>query len=337
MNAVLSANATGGDAYGWIDCCLQRWLLIWTADPPSHTRTFQWASTPLASISGPGMVVHDDTKQYYLTASDADGNLSYLQMYYSNIATPNNWFQTGGNISCVGSSCSTMANFTTSQVSESFGNFYLVVNAYNNNGLWCSGNITISNTDLWGNPLYIPQARNCGINNSALQVTILARTISGSVTEVDLIGCRWPHTAGTYTGISYQWGSNLQTPGTPWRNAFEAGISDWNAAPTKLYYYYSSSGAVTIDTYYLDDGYAGKSPSSCNGSTTVGFQVLGNTFYNVATNNQRHAIATHELGHGQSVGHISNLVVAVMGNNPDGNVYYYPQQADNALINQVYP
>lgn len=157
-----------------------------------------------------------------------------------------------------------------------------------------------------------------------------------SVPEVDIPPCRWPHNVGTYTGISYKWGNRLQTPGTLWRIAFESAISDWSGAPTKLYFYYSSSGTTIFNTYSMQDGRGGYASIACSGSTTTGVSVFGNVYYDPGNNNIRHAYAGHETGHAQSIGHIACCEIALMGNNPDPNIYFTPQQIDIALVNQIY-
>ena len=54
--------------------------------------------------------------------------------------------------------------------------------------------------------------------------TIYLPLAFNSVTEIDIPMCRWPHALHQFTTIYFQWGTNLQTPVTPWCKAFEAGI-----------------------------------------------------------------------------------------------------------------
>jgi hypothetical protein len=155
--------------------------------------------------------------------------------------------------------------------------------------------------------------------------------------EVDAPPCRWSRTPGGYVAIAYKWGSRLQTPGTSWRVAFEAATSDWTALPTKVYFYYSSNGPTIINTYYANDGYGGYAQPYCNGTVTSRYEIYGNSYYSHTTN-EYHAYAGHETGHGQSIGHISNAgVIALMGFNPNPNVYYTPQPSDTNFVNQIYP
>ncbi|MBU1662124.1 MAG: hypothetical protein KKD28_11710 [Chloroflexi bacterium] len=155
------------------------------------------------------------------------------------------------------------------------------------------------------------------------------------LTEVDIPPCRWHHNIGSYTWISYKWGRNLWKPGV-WRSAFEAAISDWNGVSTKIYFYSSSSGPTTFNTYSADDGYGGYAQPFCSGTTTVKYEVWGNSYYSHTTN-EYHAYAGHETGHGQSIGHLSGSMIALMGFNPDPNIYYTPQQPDIDLVDQIYP
>lgn len=145
-------------------------------------------------------------------------------------------------------------------------------------------------------------------------------------------GCRW----NNYS-IAYKWGPNLQTPGTSWRTAFEAAVVDWNILPAKFYFYYSSSGNVTFQTYSADDHYGGYAVPHCNDKVTIGYDVYGNTYYS-HTVNIYHAYAGHETGHSQSIGHLADQsVIALMGYNPDPETYFTPQQSDIDFVNTIYP
>lgn len=160
------------------------------------------------------------------------------------------------------------------------------------------------------------------------------------VPEYDIPPCRWPHQTGHLLGIAYNWGNYLQTPGTPWRIAFGAAVSDWSTQQTKVYFYQSNSGTVILNTYDQVGGPAGYAQPYCQGTTTVGYDAVGNLEgdYNGQTDNQRHAEAGHETGHSQGLGHIEGYAgIALLGYNPDNNVYYVPQQLDVSLVNQVYP
>lgn len=156
-----------------------------------------------------------------------------------------------------------------------------------------------------------------------------------AVTEEWTPPCRWDP-PGYYVLIHYKWGDNLQYPGSAWRNAFEAAIADWQSH-TKAAFYYTSSGSVTFNTYWADDGAGGHCHMYCNGSVMTGALAEGN-LYPVMTQNQRQAYGAHETGHTLGLGHLSQGDgIAIMGYNPDGNVYYTVRQPDIDYINQVYP
>jgi hypothetical protein len=157
------------------------------------------------------------------------------------------------------------------------------------------------------------------------------------VPEYDVPPCRWPHTYGGYDARYYKWGNYLQTPGTAWRNAFESAIIDWNNAPTKLTFLYSINGSIMINLYYQQDGLGGYAVPLCGETNTIGYYVFGNGLTDTGNPNIRHSTAGHELGHSLGIGHISGYDIALMGYNPDPNIYYTPQPIDIALVNQVYP
>ena len=155
--------------------------------------------------------------------------------------------------------------------------------------------------------------------------------------EADAPPCRWSRTPGGYVAIAYKQGDRLQTPGSLWRIAFEAAVSDWSGSQTKVYYYYSTNGPTIINTYYANDGYGGYAQPYCNGTVTTQYEIYGNSYYS-HTSNEYHAYAGHETGHGQSIGHISNPgVIALLGYNPNPNIYYTPQPSDVNFVNQIYP
>ncbi len=153
--------------------------------------------------------------------------------------------------------------------------------------------------------------------------------------------CRWQRNYGSNDiSIFYKWGSNLQTPGGDWRIAFESGISDWNNTHTQISFYEHIWGNVILNTYTLNDGLGGYAVPHCNGTVTTGYDVYGNQYTDQSygwTTNMRHAYAGHETGHSQSIGHIVSSAIALMGNNPDNNVYFTPQPIDINFVKQIYP
>lgn len=165
--------------------------------------------------------------------------------------------------------------------------------------------------------------------------------LSRWVVETDAPGCRWPHALGTVTVVSFSWGTSLQTPGLPWRIAFESAVADWNSSPTKMLFIYSPDGAVRFNTYSAQDGLGGISYPYCgSANNTFGYSVWGNLYYDSLysySTATRLSTTSHEAGHSLSLGHISDVKIALLGYNPDTNIYYRPQPLDVILTNQVYP
>lgn len=157
------------------------------------------------------------------------------------------------------------------------------------------------------------------------------------IEEISLPGCRWSRTPGGFIAISYKWGDRLQVPGSSWRSAFEAAANDWTSLSTKAYFYYSPSSLNIFNTYNADDGNGGYAVGYCYGTETSHYEMLGNSYYNRTTNQYR-AYANHEVGHGQSIGHIANPgLISIMGYNPDPDTFYRPQYSDVVFVNQIYP
>lgn len=167
--------------------------------------------------------------------------------------------------------------------------------------------------------------------------TVYLPLVYKSVPETDSPQCRWNHTPGEWTSIFYKWGSNLQLPGSLYRNAFEASIADWSYLPTKIFFYFSSDGTTIIDTYSMQDNQSGYANITCIGSKTKNIKVYGNLFYEPFNDNIRRAYTGHEIGHAQSIGHILSDEISLMGHNPDPNIYFTPQQIDIDLIVHIYP
>jgi hypothetical protein len=156
-----------------------------------------------------------------------------------------------------------------------------------------------------------------------------------AVPEIDVPSCRWPHISGYGLHVGYKWGDRLQSPGSLWRNAFEDGLLEWNDTPTLVSYYY-------INTYDADDDRRGLTILGCQGETTILIEAYGNIFYDIGDNYtviQRRGIATHELGHGFSVGHIPIDMALLYHETPLSffDTIYVPQPLDILLMNQVYP
>ncbi len=157
------------------------------------------------------------------------------------------------------------------------------------------------------------------------------------VTETFVPPCRLAHDIGTLTGISFRWGDNLQNPNSNWRYAFESALSNWNVSPTMIYFFNHIDGTTSIDTYTFDDGKGGYTDWFCEGGVSAGSNVFANTFYEYNNSNMRQAVAGHELGHAQYIGHVDSTEIALMGNNPNPEIYFTAQSIDISLVNQIYP
>lgn len=148
------------------------------------------------------------------------------------------------------------------------------------------------------------------------------------------------HMSGTLTTINYDWGSYLQYQNNPWRMAATSSIWDWNAKSSRIDYSWGNDETVLIDLYY--DSSPGSEGGICvwyfNSSYLIYAEVLQNSYYSWYSTNQMRSATGHELGHGLGLGHILNTdTIALMGNNPDTNLYFMPQLADIYLLNIVYP
>ncbi|MGQ9684123.1 MAG: hypothetical protein ACUVX9_16455 [Anaerolineae bacterium] len=148
--------------------------------------------------------------------------------------------------------------------------------------------------------------------------------------------CRWYYGGGPFS-IYYHWGSNLQTPGSWWRVAFEQAVADWNSQPIKPSLIYHEQGAVRLNTYWAEDESAGRTSCTCQGGYTSACTSEGNIYHDPGSPDQYRAVAGHELGHSLSVSHISDQIIVLLGYNPDNSRYYVPQNGDRFYVNQKHP
>ncbi len=166
------------------------------------------------------------------------------------------------------------------------------------------------------------------------------------VPETDIPSCRWAFNPGQILYITYKWGDRLQSPGALWRNAFETGLNSWNYTSTPVWYYFDNSSANIVNTYDDETNNRGITYITCivNGPT-LKVEVLGNVWWDDHddyTVEQRRGIATHELGHGLSIGHIPNdypfpsLMYKITPLDFFSTIYD-PQPSDISLVNQIYP
>jgi len=144
--------------------------------------------------------------------------------------------------------------------------------------------------------------------------------------------CHWPHTIGATDTRNYDWGPQLATPGTAWRNAFQTAIQSWNSAGTNFVLFENAAlSNITMDLANVPNGDSGLTFISCSGSTIIHSYVTVNTAINLTPVTE---VPAHEIGHGQGLGHIAS----------DGAIMRYdtggvhgPQAQDVELHRLLYP
>jgi hypothetical protein len=167
--------------------------------------------------------------------------------------------------------------------------------------------------------------------------------VVGYITEIDYPGCRWPHTTGSTTNVTYKWqsGDPFVNPDQPWRTALFAALeTDWTGSnSSRLRFWEVSGGSVTVGTYNMDDGRSGVAYQNCNASNQItnGFTVQVNHFNEPGNQDHRIRVSNHEVGHAHSLGHISyRKGYAIMGDNPNGFIIR-PNLVDFELDRRIYP
>lgn len=180
---------------------------------------------------------------------------------------------------------------------------------------------------------------------SAVRTTVLAILLSTVMSTMTAMAayaynnldneCHWNNTTPLY--VLYKYGANLQTPGTAWRNAFNAGISNWNTASIEpIFSYDASNSRNTVDTYSAADGNWGNTWWYCNVLYYLDrFDAKGNVYYSM-NDQQREEVASHELGHGLGFGH-STVSPSVMNQYGPYGTWGVPQQDDINGANAMYP
>ena len=112
--------------------------------------------------------------------------------------------------------------------------------------LWLMAIVWIHGPSLANNSSVINNAKGSG---SIVYLPIIMDSSIPDKCEDDPEPCpRWPYYPGQFLYISYKWGNYLQTPGLPWRVAFEAGLNSWNFTTTPVWYYFNSGSDNIINT-----------------------------------------------------------------------------------------
>jgi hypothetical protein len=148
--------------------------------------------------------------------------------------------------------------------------------------------------------------------------------------------------AGTPTiWVDYTWGANLQSAGTVIRNGFTSAVSDWNSKQTKIKFYYLSSSANKLDSYFLSSSSEYGSTDTYINPTTMYVSYFISTVNagnpNITQTNVARSVANHELGHSMGLDdNNSPGYPAVMDQNRTRSVTYTPQADDVNGINNIY-
>ncbi|MEA3439248.1 MAG: hypothetical protein U9R58_03110, partial [Chloroflexota bacterium] len=170
------------------------------------------------------------------------------------------------------------------------------------------------------------------------------RAICKSVPEFDLPPNRWPNTPGQPLIIAYKWGAQISWH-TEWKDAFQAGKSDWSEADTRVEFGYDYASDNFFDVDYDPLLGPGFTIWVIENEVVVKVKSYGNIYHDELENwssNQRRSIAAHEVGHAQLIGHIPRIGVegyAVMFSSHPPSEYewlYSPTNLDIILVNQVY-
>ncbi|MDZ7587210.1 MAG: hypothetical protein U0946_05605, partial [Patescibacteria group bacterium] len=105
---------------------------------------------PIGTITGPTSVRKNTAAAYTATANSIVNNLQKVEIYATSINSQQ-WQLLGRKTNCSGYICTLTVNWTPTQT----GLYYIVLNAYNQNGQRCSGNVNPNSAcqyfikDLW--------------------------------------------------------------------------------------------------------------------------------------------------------------------------------------------
>ena len=154
----------------------------------------------------------------------------------------------------------------------------------------------------------------------------------------DNMPCWWQNPPGTLQ-VNFKWGS-INTSGG-WASDFQSAAGHWTNAGAAVGMAYNAGAAAEVHTYYSSsDNRGGYTSMWCNVFpwSTADFDAFGNTYYASDAggfNAYRRFVATHELGHGLSLGHSSSSSALMYG--PSYGGFYLPQTDDVNGLNAMYP
>lgn len=177
------------------------------------------------------------------------------------------------------------------------------------------------------------------IKKNLFTIALLLCLLLGSTNALAYITQEYKFSGTPTIYVSYAWGDNLQSPGTVIRNGFINAVSDWGSVQTKVKYYYLSSSANKLDSYFI-------SSSSDYGMTSTYYDPDTNYvgyFYarlnagnpDMTKSNVARSVANHELGHPMGL-RDNNFSGAIMDQARNRTVIYTPQADDISGINYIY-
>jgi hypothetical protein len=172
------------------------------------------------------------------------------------------------------------------------------------------------------------------------------------VTEMDwpLFYPRWEDPLGPRT-LYYRWLDGEIPQGSDWRTAFESAVSDWNGAEYdhvgyggaafQLVFNNVDVGVIKFGTYsYADQNQWGYTACTPPPSLYTTVCISEGNLYPQLWASQRRGAANHELLHGLTVGHVGDIVTAILRpgiGEINRDVFYVPQNDDVFLVHQTTP
>jgi len=162
---------------------------------------------------------------------------------------------------------------------------------------------------------------------------VMASFVSTTASAYSLTG--W--LIAPYKSISFKWGSNLSSPGSVIRNAWESSVTDWSSASGFTFYQYNSSVNVLNSWYESSSSNYGRYSLTYNQFyevTTFTADInSGNT--NITATNVARSVANHEFGHIAGLDDLTSGT-AIMNVNRTRGTIYIPQTDDKNGIYAIY-